>query len=119
MREGLTPEELRRDPKLFIELMEKYKITLRQLGISPNYKAKIKSGLKKPSLDLCRRLLELIGIENREGWVAARSQLGGAAEPLGLHSYPQRGRLNFRVRYESGCCPAAMAGSGRRSSTYY
>jgi len=86
MREGLTPEELRRDPKLFIELMEKYKITLRQLGISPNYKAKIKSGLKKPSLDLCRRLLELIGIENREGWgggpIPAWGSCGASRTPI-------------------------------------
>ena len=107
-----TPEELRRDPLLFIKLMEEYNITPKDLGISAAYKSQIRSGYRKPSLELCNKLLKLISKKHRI--VAARSQLEAAARPLGPHGQPQRGRLNFRVRYEPGCCPATMAGSGRQ-----
>ncbi len=55
-----SPTDLRENPQLFIELMERYNIKPRDLGISPAYKSQIKSGYRKPSLALCQRLLDLI-----------------------------------------------------------
>ena len=100
----VNPLVLRDNPHLFIKLMEKYNIKPKDIGITPMHKYQIKQGKRKPSLELCKKLVEI---------VAARSQLGAAARPRGPHGQPQRGRLNFRVRYETGCCPATMAGSGR------
>jgi len=76
-----TVSELRENPRLFVELMDRYGIKPIQLGITSAYKCQLKRGLRKPSASLCERLLEMIKGEVR----GARSQLEAAARPLGIH----------------------------------
>ncbi len=56
----VNPRILRENPHLFIKLMERYGIKPKDIGITPVYKSQIKSGYRKPSTELCIRLLRLI-----------------------------------------------------------
>ena len=68
----------------FVELMERHGIKPRELGITPNYKAKLKKAERHPSYALQQRLAKLLGLGPAEKESeAARSQLGGAAGPRG------------------------------------
>ncbi len=54
------PEELRDNPRLFLKLMEEYGIGPSDLHISRVYKNMMKKGERKPSLQLCKKLLQVI-----------------------------------------------------------
>ncbi len=54
------PKELKDNPSLFLELMEKYNVKPSELDISRGYKSMLKKGRRKPSLELCRKLLQVI-----------------------------------------------------------
>ncbi len=60
-----TPEFLHENPEIFIKLMEEYNISPKELGIKPAYKSQIKTGRRKPSLELCRKLLQLVNEKRR------------------------------------------------------
>ena len=60
-----TVKDLVNNPKLFVELMDRYNIKPSDLGIKPTYKYMLKNGLRKPSPKLAQRLLDLI---EKDGW---------------------------------------------------
>ena len=72
-----------KDPKKFVELMEKYDIKPRDLGITSRYKMMIRKGERKPSRELVVSLVELVNqriervVAGPRGFEPRTSGLGG------------------------------------------